>query len=196
MAFRPQCSCVTDVTGGEQEAPRPLLWLLIPGRPAVPFRAPPFDPARLDRPPGQTARLLREARLQAARRAARGAGGGGRSRDDDSDLQRRWEEASAKNNGRGPREWFAPARQLGMTQDQAAHTFGVSASAVRQAYRHGSQDAHPIGRRDAWDCWYARRADVAKHLGPAAAEHKALACEREAVRRSRLRLWKMEQERA
>lgn len=165
----------------QDQAPRATLWLVIPGRAPIPLASQPFHPETLTRPPGQTERLLREARETAARKASRAAGAGGRQRGEDSDLQSVFETQRALNDGRGPVHWYEPAHSLGMTQVQAAQQYGKPAGMVRQVYREQGDQRATLGRRDAWDCWFV---DDRQALDRVFSPPKADACAPSAAQRA------------
>jgi hypothetical protein len=159
---------------GEPEQPRAILWLCVPGQAPVPFIAVPFDDRTINRPKGQTDRLLREARELAARKAARSVGGGGRARDRDSDLQTVWETQKLQRGGLGPREWTEPAAKLGVTQREAAKLYGRTAGEARKLYRWAPTLKVPtVGSRDSFDCWYATKAQLERAWGEPARRRQA-----------------------
>lgn len=157
------------------------LWLVIPGSAPIPLQVGGvFDPALLDRPPGQTERLLRHARETAARKASRAAGAGGRQRGQDSDLQTEWEAATAPGSALG-RAWSLPAHKRGVTQAQAAEMYGRPAVEVQRAFRMGGAQQAAVGQRDAWDVWFAERADLEAAFGSEATARRAASGQSAAV---------------
>lgn len=151
----------------EAPVPRAQLWLMAPGRPPVPLRAPPFSEAKFDRPEGRTDALLRAARNEAAQKSGREIGRGGPSHGPETDLQAAWDAAAAENGGVGPAIWTAPAHHLGLTELFVAKVYGVPLAAVQRAMRGAPPQTDApapqrptIGRRDGWGVWFTTMAEA------------------------------------